>query len=99
MRAYVNLCKYEIQGFGTCSLDVVNNVVKVHKIFILPQSVSSVSAEIDEKDLAELLEFAVKNDIDTETIKFWWHSHVDMGAFWSGTDLATIELFRNKWMI
>ena len=34
--------------------------------------------EIDEKDVSAMLEYAVNNDIDPETIKFWWHSHVNM---------------------
>lgn len=99
MRAYVDLCKDEITGFGTCSLDKKNNIISVHKIFILPQEVTAASAEIDEKDVSVMLEFAVNNDIDPETIKFWWHSHVHMDAFWSGTDQATINVFQNRWMV
>jgi hypothetical protein len=37
--------------------------------------------------------------IDTSKLKLWWHSHANMGVFWSTTDENTIKLFDNGWMI
>jgi hypothetical protein len=33
---------------------------------------------------------------DKGDLNFWWHSHVNMSAFWSGTDMATIKEFGSK---
>lgn len=99
LREYVKQCPDEIQGFGQLSLD--GNKIKVHNVFIIPQEVSSSSAEIEEEDLATLLHYCLEQDppIGLETIKFWWHSHVSMDAFWSGTDTQMIDTFKNGWMV
>lgn len=97
MREYVDQCPDEIQGFGVVSVD--KNLLLVHKIFIIPQEVSSVDTEIDESDMHRLLEYAVENDIDPQTIKFWWHSHVNMSVFWSGTDTTMLNTWQNGWMV
>lgn len=49
---------------------------------------TSATTQIDETQIAEAM-FELK-DVDGD-ILFWWHSHGDMKAFFSGTDNATIE--------
>jgi hypothetical protein len=99
MIEFIRQCPDEIQGFGQVTLDRATNVIKVHNVFILKQEVTGGSAEIEEEDMDKLLHHCIKSDIPIETVKFWWHSHVDFAAFWSGTDTGTIDMFDNGWMV
>ena len=62
---------------------------------IIKQEVSSTNTALDKNELAKYYTkehmFMEKNHKDVEYRFLWWHSHHTMGAFWSGTDLSTIE--------
>ena len=51
------------------------------------------------EDVSKFLTSAITTGINPESLKLWWHSHVNAGCFWSGTDEATIERFSNGWML
>ena len=56
---------------------------------ILKQKVSSTNCELDEAALA--VHYSKMAGKHGDNIRHcWWHSHHTMGAFWSGTDNATI---------
>lgn len=51
------------------------------------QKVSGVEMELDPDSLAKMFEEeALKKKSRIENAKGWWHSHVNMGTFWSSTD-------------
>ena len=58
---------------------------------ILNQEIAATTCDLDKEDLAKYYtQMAVKYK-DTNFRFCWWHSHHTMGAFWSGTDLSSID--------
>ena len=58
---------------------------------IMNQEISATTCDLDKEDLAKYYtQMAVKYK-DTNFRFCWWHSHHTMGAFWSGTDLSSID--------
>lgn len=42
-------------------------------------------------DAASIAKAMYETRDDEGMFNFWWHSHVNMGVFWSGTDMDTIR--------
>ena len=62
--------------------------MRVVEAMLLPQTNGSTHTDIEPEHVGKLM-FKMK---DTPgDLRFWWHSHVNMNVFWSGTDTATIE--------
>ncbi len=97
IRAYVALCPVEINGFGIVKRS--GNDFIVTDAFILSQSVTSVTAEVDMEGHHAFLYDLISSGGDPATIRLQWHSHVEMDAYCSGTDMATIERSRADYMI
>ena len=58
---------------------------------ILNQEIAGTTCDLDKEDLAKYYtQMAVKYK-DTNFRFCWWHSHHTMDAFWSGTDLSSID--------
>ena len=62
---------------------------------ILKQEVSGANTSLDKEELANYYTKThmkiTKKHPDLDYRFLWWHSHHTMEAFWSGTDLSTIE--------
>ena len=57
---------------------------------IVKQEITGTTCEMDKDALAEYYtKTAMKHNNECRFV--WWHSHHTMGAFWSGTDLSTIQ--------
>jgi len=57
---------------------------------ILKQETSGGNCVLDKEALAEYyVDMALKHGNDVQFM--WWHSHGNMGAFWSGTDTKTMD--------
>lgn len=83
---YTNLMDREIAGFGDVEVDKVAKEYKITALRMYKQVVTATSVDQDEKSLLDAMEQAVLSGEDLSKIKFEWHSHVNMGVFWSGTD-------------
>lgn len=93
---WVNKCDKEVSGFGLVEYDQTKKCFYVTDAFLIEQEVTSSTTDIDEKGFAKLLYQTAKNKGD---LNFWWHSHVNMSVFWSGTDMDTIKkLGSNGWI-
>ena len=58
---------------------------------IMNQEIGATTCDLDKEDLAKYYtQMAVKYK-DTNFRFCWWHSHHTMDAFWSGTDLSSID--------
>ena len=58
---------------------------------IMNQEIGGTTCDLDKEDLARYYtQMAIKYK-DTNFRFCWWHSHHTMGAFWSGTDLSSID--------
>ena len=84
----------EVSGLGNVIYDKELKALRVTDAWLLEQENTSSTTDIDENSIGKL-EYKhhlmkKKGEIEGE-LKFWWHSHVNMGVFWSGTDMDTIE--------
>ncbi len=94
---WVNKSNDEISGFGMVKYDVAKKRFYVTDAFLVEQTVTSGSTDIDDKGYAKLLFQTAK--LDGECL-FWWHSHVKMNVFWSTTDMDTIKKLGSRgWII
>jgi hypothetical protein len=97
--AYVNVCDYEINGFGYVK-QLDESSVLVEDVFILRQTVSPGSAVTEPDEVASHITQMIQEGKDTSSLRFQWHSHVHMQAYFSGTDTGTIDTYANcDWMI
>jgi len=89
----VDNCALEISGLGNVVYDKDANAYRVVSIILLDQEVGAAHTDIDDAAVAQ----AVYDLRDSEgELAFWWHSHVNMDTFWSGTDKSTmIEIGKN----
>lgn len=92
---YVDKCDKEISGLGKV-IKQSDGSLFVNKIYLLKQTVSGTETELDDDAIAELM-FEAKDD--PGNLMFWWHSHVDMDVFWSGTDYEAIAKLGKGGMI
>lgn len=86
---YVNKSNVEISGLGRIEKSSDGSMV-VTKIYLLEQENTAASTDIDAQAMAKLM---YQTREDKGNLNFWWHSHVNMATFWSGTDMATIKQF------
>ena len=82
--------KCEIGGMSVVTQDTDGDWM-IQNPVILKQEIGSTTCDLDKEELAKYYtEMAVKyKNIDFRFC--WWHSHHTMSAFWSGTDLSSIE--------
>ena len=86
---YVQRSPVEVSGLGRVKKHD-NGDMEVVKVYLLDQVNTGTSTELEDKAVTKLMYESRKDEGD---LTFWWHSHVDMGVFWSGTDMATIREF------
>ena len=85
--------KTEIGGMAIVFQDKDDDWV-IDDPVILKQKVSGGNTHLDAEALAQYYTKTAYEHRDKKNLQFlWWHSHHTMGAFWSGTDLATIDEF------
>lgn len=77
----------EISGFGTVKRE--GDIFYVLDAMLLPQRNGAGHTDIEGTDVART-EYLLRNK--PGEVRLWWHSHVKMDVFWSGTDMATIKL-------
>lgn len=80
----------EIGGMGTISYKEENNYFWLRDVFLLEQEVTGGTTDLDAVALGKLEADILKTKAEGE-LNFWWHSHVNMSVFWSGTDESTIR--------
>ena len=80
---WVDKSDYEVSGLGTLTCDE-NGVFRVKSAMLLPQKNGTTHTDIEAEDVGKLM-YALKDQAGE--LRFWWHSHVNMGVFWSGTDI------------
>lgn len=96
---YVDKSPVEISGVGRVKRQD-NGDLLVTKIYLLNQVNSSAATDIDQEALAKLMYESREDQPIYGDLTFWWHSHVHMGVFWSGTDMATIKQFgKNGYLV
>ena len=90
---YIDLCQYEIGGFGYVTINKEGNFY-VDEVFLAKQNVTGTTVDFVDAGLSDAIMKAVEAGRNKE-LMFCWHSHVNMGAFWSGTDETMIAGMNN----
>ena len=94
---WVNKAEGEVSGFGKVTYDEAAKTITVTNVYLIEQEVGAAHTDIDAKALGKLLYKTHKVPGD---LRFWWHSHVNMNTFWSGTDTDTIrDLAKPGWIV
>lgn len=83
---YVDRSTIECSGLG--KVLITPQGYEVTEVCLLKQENTGTHTEIDAQAVTKAM-----YDLRASQggIYFWWHSHVNMDVFWSGTDKATIE--------
>ena len=87
---YTQAADGEVSGLGTLIKDDKGRHV-VNKVFLLEQESSGADTELNPEAISKLMTEMIGKNEDPATLKFWWHSHANMGVFWSGTDDTCAE--------
>lgn len=94
---WVDKCHLEVSGFGKVVYHQGTDTFEVIAAYLLDQEVGPVHTNIDAASLGKLMYQTHKEEGE---LKWWWHSHVNMSTFWSGTDKDTIkELGHQGWAV
>lgn len=76
----------EVSGLGKVSFE--GGVYRVIDAILINQENASASTDLDPASVAKAM-FELRET--PGHLNFWWHSHVNMAVFWSGTDMDTIR--------
>jgi len=83
---WINKSDYEVSGLG--KITYKEGRITVIDAVLLPQKNGATHTDI-EGDVVGKAMFLLKDS--PGDLRWWWHSHVNMDVFWSGTDRDTIE--------
>lgn len=108
IQACVDLHPVEIAGLGRIE-EVADGVLRIVQAVLVEQQGSMADVDITEgaaKFFVELEEAHARQCGPTCVIhqpvapwRFWWHSHVHMASFWSGTDEGTASTFGSDYLV
>ena len=95
---YVDIASQEIGWLGTCCRQ--GNDFLIEEVFLFKQEVSHVSTEITADGLAEMAQELISSRPDgvevCNSLRFWGHSHVNMGTSPSGQDDSQMDVFQES---
>lgn len=87
---YAKAADGEVSGLGTIIKDKDGHYI-VNEVYLLEQESSGADTELNPEAISKLMTDMMKENQDPSRLKFWWHSHANMGVFWSGTDDTCAE--------
>jgi hypothetical protein len=95
--AGIEQAKSEVSGFASVEFDEKENCFTIGEPFMVKQKGSGASTELDEQAVAK----ATYERRDQKwALKCHWHTHPNMGVFWSGTDMSMIkDMGEHGWKI
>jgi len=92
---FVNRTNMECSGVGIVKIE--KNVLRVVDAIMVAQKNSMGDTELCSESLAKAMYHYQDNP---DHMNFWWHSHHNMGVFWSGTDMEAIkQLGGHGWIL
>lgn len=87
---YVMAVDSEIAGMGSIELSESGDIT-LTDVMIYEQDVTGGTADLSSEAIAKWQSELVKAGGSPKKWKLWWHSHVNMPAFFSGIDTATMD--------
>lgn len=92
--AYTRAVDFEISGLGSASYK--DGVYRINELCLVEQKGGQAHTKLDPTSISKLMVQRIKQK-NMAPLNVWWHSHVNLGTFWSRTDEDTAkELARNK---
>lgn len=85
---WIHKSNHEVSGFGSLDFDKESGTFTVRDAILLKQEVGPASTEIDPVSIGKAM-YEMREE--PNALKWHWHSHVDMGVFWSQDDRKLIE--------
>lgn len=85
---WVHKADFEVSGMGNVTYNPETKEFLVHDACLVKQVGSGASTDIDSTALAKAM-YDMRNH--PGQLSFWWHSHVNMNVFMSGTDKDTCK--------
>lgn len=97
---FIEASDVEISGFGAVT-QLNEEEFLIEDIYTFEQESSGGGTEIDGESLAAGIIELINEGVNPENMRLWWHSHVNMSAYFSITDTDTMEktLTDAPWMI
>jgi hypothetical protein len=83
---WVNKAQGEVSGLGKVIID--KGDYRVVDAILVEQQNTGASTELEPASVAKAM-YEMRET--PGHLNFWWHSHVNMAVFWSGTDIDTIR--------
>lgn len=99
--AYASVAKGEIAGLGEASV-IAPNTFLIEDVYIFAQETTYTEASLNTEALMNFMQQWLVEGKDLGKIKVQWHSHANMGTFWSSDDEDNITGFDNgatDWML
>lgn len=96
LRSWTYHAKGEVSGLGLVEANFEDGRIESLEItdaFIVRQTCSASSTELDQEAVGQLL-VELEREGKANQLKLWWHSHGDLGVFWSQTDDANVRRMR-----
>lgn len=93
---YVDKASGEISGLGHTTFDAFTNSFIVDELALLEQTNGGANTVMSGAGLSKFMTDLAHNGGNPAEWRLWWHSHVDMPAFWSQTDTNTIDDFNTE---
>lgn len=90
LQAYVQGCDTEITGFFDVDYDPVEHAFVLGEVYLVEQTAGGADVEMDEEAIADFT-YQMISKGQEQLPRGWWHSHVKMAVFFSGTDDKTIN--------
>ncbi len=85
---WIDKSPVEVSGLGKVVFDEKTGIFRVIDAFLVQQENSGGDTEMKDTAVAKLMYETHKQP---GRLCWWWHSHVNMNAFWSNTDTDTIK--------
>jgi hypothetical protein len=98
--SYVHAIDQEIGGFTDVTYNESTSTFTMGEVYLIEQEVTGASIDISEEQMARFMGERIKAGA-IQLPQLSWHSHVNMGVFFSGTDdkAYTEELKNNNYFV
>lgn len=91
---YVDACPIEISGLGDVEYDPATDSFVVTEVYLFKQVCTGTSTILDNDALDKFNFKRIKDNLPLP--RLWWHSHANMGVFWSSTDEECMRQLKNN---
>lgn len=94
VQAIVALSKNEVGWMGLINVEQEEDgrsKLVLDSPYVPSQEVNGVTCDLDPSGKGSFAEWAMSLGVDAARVKWWGHSHVDMGVSPSGTDMETFK--------